>query len=127
MSTDSAGRLRTSTYPTEFVQADAGIFCQIRYSSGRDDAVLKTYITTPTEDFPAALVTGDSVLLSKGDGQLALQLGILTQAEDGKTSVVTAGPWEEGTYRLDFYIDDKKEDSVSFTIQPLEAGEEPPT
>jgi hypothetical protein len=125
MSTDTAGKRKTRTFPTEFVQADSGMFCQVTYSSGRDDAELKVYVTPPSEDTPATPLNGDSIILSKGDGQLTIQIGILTEDAEGKTKVNPAGPFEVGDYRLDFYIDDSKEDSITFSVQEPELSEAP--
>ena len=126
MSTDSAGKRKTKSFPTEFTSNDSGIFCHITYSSGRDDAELKIYVTPPVENYPATLVAGDSIILGKGEGQLSIQLGILTEGADGKTKVETVGPWEVGAYKLDFYIDNAKEDSISFDVAALKPAEEPP-
>lgn len=128
MSSDPDGKRKTNTFPTTFVQENSGIYCHISYSAGRDDAELKTYITTPVEEFPVTLATGaDGIFLSPGEGNtLVLQLGVLTEGSDGKPVVQPAGPWEVGEYKLDFYIDDKKEDSISFTVKEPEASEPPP-
>jgi len=127
MSSDSGGKRKTKTFPTQFLQDDSGIFCQISYSSGRDDAELKIYVTAPTEDFPATLVNGDSIILSKGDdGKLTVQLAVLTETTGGKALPEPKGPWTAGSYTLDFYIDNKKEDSISFTVEEPQTSDAPP-
>ncbi|MCS6900001.1 MAG: hypothetical protein RMJ98_09905 [Myxococcales bacterium] len=126
MSMDAAGRRRTKVFPTSFPTEDSGIFCQILYSTGRDDAELKIYVTTPSENTPVTPLNGDSILLSKGEGQLAIQLGILVETPEGKVQVDPTQPFEEGDYRLDFYIDNSKEDSISFFVVREPSAESPP-
>jgi hypothetical protein len=125
MSLDQAGKRKTKIFPTQFTSEDQGIFCQVRYSSGRDDAELKVFVTAPSEDTPALLVGGDSILLTRGEGQLSLQVGILVKDEGGKAKVNPLGPYEEGDYRIDFFIDNEKEDSVPFFVREPEVPEAP--
>lgn len=129
LSTDRAGRHRTKTFPPEFVAEDTGIYCHIVYSSGREDAQLKVYFISPTED-SVGLLDGNEIFLARGEGELTLLLGIIKEptGDDpkAKASVDPKGPWEIGEYQLQFFIDDEKEDTINFVVAEP-SSEEPPT
>lgn len=130
MSTDSGGRRRTKIFPPRFIQGgseiNSGIFCQIKYSCGRDDAELRIFITPPSEDTPIVPINGDFMFLNQGEGQiLTVQFGILVEDTAETTKIDPLGPFEEGTYKLDFYIDKHKEDSTSFVVQELDSSDPP--
>ena len=130
LSGDKEGRRRTKTFPPEFAEQNAGIFCHITYSTGRDDAQLRIYFIAPTEG-TVALLDGGDIFLGRGEGKLVLQLAVITDkvSDDpkAKPTISPRGPWELGDYQLQFFIDGEKEDSINFVVAEPEPGEAPPT
>ncbi len=118
MSADSNGKRKTRNFLNTPLRDD-GIFCQISYASGRDDAEITLDVIYANEngevDDSVKVVQADAgnIFLSQGDGDLTIQLAIRPDGDD-TGEPLPQGPWKTGTYQVTFFIDGKKEDSIKF-------------
>ena len=107
MARDSEGRAKTEVFERDGTE----IHLIVEMASGRDDVVLRSVLSSPTDSLQASQ---EEFTPGKGDIRIDIYVyrkGVLTGGEDD-----IDGPWTEGEYRFDLYLDGDHEETVSFRV-----------